>query len=475
MLKRGRAVNEYSIKHLPEVLGDYEKQNGARFHMPGHKGRGMAGFWRPSLLKWDVTELSVTDDLHAPTDMLLRAQADCALAFGAADSFFLVNGATAGILAMLLSLPAGSHVLLGRDCHRSAISGLILAGHHCSFVYPAREAEWGVTGVAEASAIDAALSQESADAVLVTSPNYYGLCADIAAISAVCKRHGALLMVDASHGAHFPFAVSLPESPAAYADMWTQSAHKTLNALGQAALLHRAAECPIPKERIQYALSMAQTSSPSFLLMASLDWARYSACVRQDWDAAVALCKTTAQQIDGLPGLHTLPESLIGSAGIAAMDPTRLVIDVSARGITGYAASESLEAANVYVELADARRIACICTPSDDPVWYPMLLKGLKRLPHGTAKPAPQPEAWQLPKAKLSPREAAGGETELVLLTDAPGRTAAEAAGSYPPGIPLFIPGEEITTAAVTMLTQQCASGAGTFGLRNGRVWVVKE
>ncbi len=462
------------MKHLPEVLGEYEKQNGARFHMPGHKGRGMAGFWRSSLSKWDVTELSGTDNLHAPEGALLQAQQDCAQAFGAADSFFLVNGSTSGILAMLLSLPAGSHVLLGRDCHRSAISGLVLAGHSCSFVYPAYENGFGMFSMVEAAAIDAALAAQPAQAVLIVSPNYYGLCADLPAIAAVCRKHGALLFVDAAHGAHFPFGKTLPESPAGYADLWVQSAHKTLNALGQSALLHRGSRCTVSRERLLYALSIVETSSPSYLLMASLDWARYCALTRQDWDHEAALCKKLQKSIGALPGFRVLTHALTGQAGIADADPTRLTIDTTLRGITGFAAAAALEQENVFVEMADPRRIVCICTPSDDPNWYAMLYKALTRLPYGTTEPPPQPKMQTPPTARLSPRDAALGETELIVPEQAAGRIAAEAVGAYPPGIALWIPGEEITDGNVSQLMQQRAMGAAVFGLRNGMLSVVK-
>lgn len=461
---------------LPEVLGDYAARNPARFHMPGHKARGMGGFWRAELIGWDVTELSPTDDLHCPEGVLKRAQEDCARTFGAAESFFLVNGSTAGVLAMLLSLPRESKILLGRDCHRSALSGAALAGHDCRFVSPPYEEAWGLHGMVTAEALDRALSDFPADAVLLTSPNFYGLSGDIAAWAEAAHRHGALLFVDAAHGAHFPFGKSFPEHPAGLADLWVHSAHKTLNALGQAAILHRGKSCPIPAWRVQQALAMVQSSSPSYLLAASLDWARYSAFTMQDWDAQALRCRRFGKQAARLPGLRVLDQKIVGSAGVAGQDPTRLVIDVAERGISGFEAAKALEERNVFVEMADARRLVCICTPSDDPEWYDRLLEALQAMPYGRRRSAPVVLPAEYPERVMSMREAALHEDLVrVPLPEAAGRIGGEAAGPYPPGIALWTPGERIRQEDVDVLAEQKAQGGGTFGVREGLVAVVKE
>jgi len=457
---------------LPEALGEYAGMQPARFHMPGHKGRGMAGFFRPELAGWDVTELSVSDNLHAPASVIARAQEECAAVYGAKHTFFLVNGATAGIAAMLLALPQGARLLLGRDCHRSALSGAALAGHACRFVQPAYEPGFGLWGPVAPEALETALCESPADAVLITSPNYYGLCADIPALARAAHEHGALLFVDAAHGAHFPFSEALPQSPAGYADAWVVSAHKTMNALGQAAMLHTGPALPV--FAVQHALSMVQTSSPSYLLLASIDWAVFTARKDNCWTQEVNRCTALAQSIEKLLGLRTLPRELIGRAGIADMDATRVIVDVSARGITGYRAARALEAQNVFVELADSRRIGCICTPADDPAWYDALLEALQALPYGLEPPAPSP-AYPAPPRVMDVREAARGRTEACPLPECAGRIAADCAGLYPPGIPVWTPGERITPECVALLLSQQALGAVLFGVTDGRALVVCE
>lgn len=459
-------------QHLPEALGEYAHRRVARFHMPGHKGRGMGGFFRKDLIGWDVTELSFSDDLHAPEAAIAHAQKECALRFGAAHTFFLVNGSTAGILAMLLSLPQGADVLIGRDCHRAALSGIALSGHNCRFVETAYDPLLDLWGCVTPEALHRALCEHPAQAVLVTSPNYYGLCADIPALYEVACRHGSLLFVDAAHGAHFPFSQALPQSPAGFADAWVNSAHKTLNALGQAALLHIGPRMPV--FAVQRALSLVQTSSPSYLLLASLDWARYTAELNDCWTTTADACASLTEKVNEFLGLRVLPRTLIGTAGVADMDRTRIVIDAAGRGITGYTAQRVLERNDVFVEMADHRRVVCICTPADDPAWYGMLLDALRTLPYGTQVPERTSHGLRLHRA-MPLHEAVRAEVERLPLRACAGHIAADAAGVYPPGIPLWTPGECISAEAIAYLSAQQALGASLFGITEGKATVVRD
>lgn len=459
------------MQRLQEILGEYAQSGAVRFHMPGHKGRGMGGFFSDELIGCDVTELSFSDDLHAPEAALLRLQQSCATIYGASHSFLLVNGSTSGLHAMMLSLPEGSELIVGRDSHRAVFAGAALAGHKCRYLLPEYEPLHGVWGVVTAKSLKEAFEAAPAKAVLVTSPTYYGFCADLKALSEVAHSYGALLFVDAAHGAHFPFSVALPEGPAPYADAWVVSAHKTLNALGQAALLH--INSTMKEFALSRALSLVQTSSPSYLLLLSLDWACYTARLNNVWTKAASACEALAEDISALASLKTLPRSLIGKAGIIDIDKTRLVIDVSGRSTTGYAAKLYLEAHNIFVEMAGERHLVCICTPSDDPSWYKMLLESLSALPNGPIPQASKPEPFSVNEQVLSLREAMLGKAELCPLSDCSGRIAAQAVGIYPPGIPLWVPGECIHHENLAYLLEQQAKGASLFGVNKGSVAVV--
>ena len=467
-----------SGRTLPEALGGYAGEDTARFHMPGHKGRGMCGFWREDILRWDVTELSGTDNLHRPEGAILDAQKAMAAAYGAAASFYIVNGSTAAVQAMILSLPPEEKLLLCRDAHRSAISGAALGNVPVAYLVPPYEEDHDLTGLPTPDLLERRLEETGATAVLLTSPNFYGMCADIPALSAVAHAHGALLLVDGAHGAHFPFSDLLPEGLAGYADLWAHSQHKTMNALTQAASLHLG-NCRIPADRVRRILAMIETSSPSYLLMSSLDWSVYMGG-RQDWSGQVRRMQALEKRIRAVPGLSVLSKDDV--PGAADRDGTRLVIDVTGRGYTGFAAAALLEAAGIFVEMADARRLVLITTPEDDPVWYERLLGGLKGLPEREPVRFPKEEAalsrrvlTGLPERCMTPREAAFANVEPVPLSAAAGRICGGAVGAYPPGIAVTMPGERMTRATVDYLLMMERRGATLFGVDSGRVGLVTE
>lgn len=452
---------------LPEALGAYAARDAARFHMPGHKGRSF-----PWPAQWDVTEVSGLDNLQNPEGPLLHTENEWAKAAGAKQSFLSVNGSTGCVLSMLLAIGENKRVLVGRDCHKSVAAGLAMAGHTAAFVYP--EHDGPLDGVITARAVEAALERQSADAVFLTSPNYYGLCADVAEIARVAHAHGALLLVDAAHGAHFPFSPLLPQFPSEHADLWCVSAHKTLGALTQSAVLHLGASCPLEACDVRRALSLVQTTSPSYLLMASLDWALFCAR-RADYKAHIARVEAVKKRLRGLNGIAVFDESLVGRAGIHAVDPTRLVLDVSERGIDGRAAALALESMRVVPEMADARRVVFITAPADKDEWYDMLFEAAKALPYGknTITTARPPELMR--ETACSVREAVLKKSARVPIAQSIGRVAAQAAGAYPPGVAAVFPGERIEAEDAAYLLLQQRLGIPLFGAADGLLTVVDE
>ncbi len=459
---------------LQETLGAYERENPARFHMPGHKGRGLAGFWREELQRWDVTELSNTDNLHAPSGAIAAAQVEMARAYGAKASFFVVNGGTNAVQAMILALSRDDKLLLARDCHRSAVSGAALRGIETCYLSPRYDAARGLLGMVTPDDLDQALTKSGATATLITTPNAYGLCADIEGLSAIAHRHGALLLIDGAHGAHYPFSDALPRGLGGYADLFVHSQHKTMDALTQTASLHLC-ECRISTEQLQRVLAMTETTSPSYLLMASLSWSVYMA-YRRDWSGQIARCLALNEKIEAIDGLSVFRDPV--GFGVFERDKTRLVIDVSARGYTGYEAQAALEQKNIYIEMADHWRLVLITSPNDDPEWYDRLLRALVELP----KRKPKREGVSAEshhdlanEQRMRIREATFAKTIAVPLAAAQDKTAAEAIGIYPPGIARIMPGEVIDQKAIEYLTAQERAGGSLFGVYEGRVFVVDE
>ncbi len=459
---------------LQEALGAYEREDAARFHMPGHKGRGMAGFWRDELPLWDVTELSGTDNLHAPQGAIASAQKNMAQAYGAKASFFVVNGATNAVQAMIFALEETDKLLLARDCHRSALNGAALRGIETFYISPRLDESSGLPGMVTPEDLDRKLEETRATAVLVTSPSAYGFCADVKGLADAAHAHGALLLADGAHGAHFPFSEALPTALGGIADLFSHSQHKTMDALTQAASLHLG-DCRITEERIRRALALTETTSPSYLLMASLDWSVYMA-KRRDWTGQVSRCVEIEQKIEAIEGFSQIRDPL--GAGVYERDRTRIVIDTVGRGYTGYEAQTLLEERGVYIEMADARRLVLITTPSDEPVWYDRLLDALasipKRKPSRVDKSG-EPIRTKQPERCTGVREATFAASQSVPLSRAQGRVASEAVGVYPPGIARIMPGERIDRESIAYLEAMERGGGALFGVREGCVFVIKE
>ena len=471
-------MNERPIKiedeTLQETLGNYARENSARFHMPGHKGRGLSGFWRDELQLWDVTELSNTDNLHAPHGAIATAQQVMAQAYGAKASFFVVNGGTNAVQAMIFALGDQDKLLLARDCHRSAVSGAALRGIETCYLSPRYDEARGLLGMVTPEDLDEALTQTRATAVLMTSPNAYGFCADIAGLAEAAHRHGALLLLDSAHGAHYPFSDALPRAPGGYADLFAHSQHKTMDALTQAASLHLG-DCRITTEQLRRALAMTETTSPSYLLMASLDWSVYMA-KRRDWTGQVARCIALEDKIEAIEGLRVFHDPI--GIGVYERDRTRIVIDVTRRGYTGYEAQTILEENNIYLEMADARRLVLITSPNDEPVWYEQLLETLAALPK--KKPQNTRESGEeirfaANEERMRIREATFAQTQTLPLRQAEGRVAAEPIGIYPPGIALVMPGEVVDRRAIDYLLAQERGGGALFGVYEGSVFVAED
>lgn len=414
-------------------------QGTIRLHMPGHKG--LLG---PS----DITELARTDDLYAPAGAIAEAERLAAQSFGAAHTIMLTGGSTAGLMAMLLStLAPGDSLILPRNMHHAALSACIWGGIDALFT-------------------DDILAQiqrtPAAKAVLVTYPDYYGRCIDLPAIITAAHASGMRVLVDEAHGAHFAFWDAPKSSGALGADAWVQSAHKTLPALTGAAWLHLAAG--MDAARARRTLRMVQTSSPPFPILRSLDEAR-AWMDANGRDALTALLAMLAKTREGITQLS-------GYTNIHSDDPTRLVIGTRERGHSGLAIQEMLSAQRVDVEMADNSCIVCICTVMDTPETLTALLTALDTIPQ--LAPLPQPaQSVPPPGRRILPiREAALSAHAPVPLTEAPGRTAATSAGMYPPGIPLILPGEEITVACAEALAS--LPDSRRFGVENGCLICVK-
>lgn len=441
------------------------------FHTPGHnRGVGLPTTledWK-EIARFDLSELEGLDSLHAPTGVIAEAQSLAAEAWGAERTWFLVNGSSAGIEAMLLAATRPEErILIPRNCHQSVIHGLVLSGAVPVFLEPAWDPQWQLAHGLTAGAVDAALRQDPhIRAVLLVHPTYFGAVGETRAIAEVVHARGLPLLVDAAHGAHLHFHPELPECALACgADLVVHSAHKTLPALTQSALLHQQGT-RIDPERVARALRLVQSTSPSYLLMASLDCAR--AWMVEHGARLLGQTQALAERVHQLSPLPCLRRDRCGViAGLADLDPTRLVIDVASHGWTGYAAEEWIAARyGVYAELGTFHQLVFILNTAHRPADIDQLLTALSALACAPRTLLPAiPPLPPVPPQVFSPRRAFEYPHGSVSFEEAIGRISAQTVSAYPPGTPVLVAGERVTSQVCSYLDAVRECGGWTSGL----------
>jgi lysine decarboxylase len=466
-----------------EAVSAYGFRGSTRFHVPGHKGgEGADPGLRTALgeraLLLDIPQDIEGIDLGPPPTPYQRAEQLAAEAYGASRAWFLTNGATQGNHALCLALaPPGTRILLQRNSHASLIDGLVLSGGRAAFVAPEHDDELGMAHGVTPAALEEALARGSDDrspirAVFIVSPTYYGMAADVKGCAEVTHRAGIPLVVDCAWGAHFGFHAKLPPSPLALgADAMLASTHKIVGSLTQSAML-LVSGSRVDVGAVGRAVRLVRSTSPSSLLMASLDAARRQLAVHgaELLDRTIQVAARAREAIDGIPGCATLAEDFVGRPGVSAWDPLRLVVDVRGTGCTGYEVAAALRASyDTYIELATHATMVLVLG-IDQPVeplerFARDLAETVRRIgrPDQPARVA-RPPAGLAPETAVTPREAFLGRSEAVPVEEAIGRISCESIAGYPPGVPTLLPGERVTNEVVGYLRALTAAGARLHG-----------
>lgn len=460
-------VNQTEVPLL-RAINTYIDDKTIPFHTPGHKmGKGMHPFFNEVVkqkgLKLDLANMAELDDLHEPHGPIKAAQDLAAQLYGADCSYFMVNGTTGGIYAMILAIAGpGDKVIIPRNAHRSIIGGIILSGAIPVFMQPAVDNELGLTMGVTPETVAATLAQHpDAKGVLVINPTYYGVATDLRQIVEIVHSYEIPVVVDEAHGPHLKFSHRLPiQALDAGADIVAQSSHKIIGAMTQCSMVHcRRGRIRVP--RLKAMLQLVQSTSPNYILMASLDVARMQmategvALVEQ----AVDLASRLRREINNIPGLYSFGEEKLGNPGVYSLDPTKVTVTVKGLGLTGAEAERILrQQYKIQVELSDVYNILFLITLGDSSREVDALLAALKdmaathigtrdfsainEITRAGKQPLPPPQV-------ISPREALFGNTCMVPFDDAIGMICAEIVTFYPPGIPMLCPGERITREIV--------------------------
>lgn len=455
------------MKDLYDILSEYSASGIYPFHMPGHKRNSarMPG-WEPWRI--DVTEVEGTDNLHHPTGILKDAMERAAALWGAKRSYFLVNGSTGGILSAIASVVCpGDTVLVARNCHKSVYHALFLNRLRAVYLPPEWIEEYRMAGGISPQRVEQLLDAcPQTRAVILTSPTYEGIVSDIGSIAELTRRRGIPLIVDEAHGAHFNqegFPVSAITKGA---DIVIQSCHKTLPALTQTGLLH--IQGLADRERIEEFLSIYQTSSPSYVLMSSIDAAvSYLGHAREDMAAYGERLAAVRKKADGLSHIKLPCEELVGKNAVYHVDKSKLILAVCGKAdrhmcgnvINGRWLYERLRGRyGLQCEMAAERYALAMTSVMDTEEGFWRLSEALRetdayledcRRPGGEYLPGGKEMGsaviFEAPDAVMTIAEAFYAQKEEVPWRSAEGRTSGEYLYLYPPGIPLLAPGERIT------------------------------
>jgi len=465
--------------YLDAVVG-YAFRGSGRYHVPGHKGGQGADPGVRKAIGLDALAADVPQDIQgidlgpSPTPYE-RAERLAAEAFGAARSWFLTNGSTQGNHALCLALaPLGTRIVAQRNSHASMVDGLVLSGGRPSFVAPEYDDERGITHCVTPRALEQALREApDAKAAFLVSPTYFGMAADIAGCADVAHAAGVPLVVDQSWGPHFGFHDALPPTALAQgADAMLTSTHKIAGSLTQSAMLHVGHGGRVDVGAVGHALRLLRTTSPSSLLMLSLDGARRQLVLHgeqllHETLEAIGVARAKLETIDGI---ELVDGKLIGSMGIAGYDPLRIVLDVRGTGRTGYEIADALRRAyDVHLELPMQATVVFVVGLGESAGTLRRLAgdvdEVVKRLYEpGATKPIFPPAATLTNEVAVPPRDAFLGRARQVPVDAAVGRISCESIASYPPGVPALLPGERVSAETVAYLRELVASGARLHG-----------
>ncbi|MBV6683097.1 aminotransferase class I/II-fold pyridoxal phosphate-dependent enzyme [Bacillus sp. JRC01] len=459
-------------------LMKHSKKNPVQFHIPGHKkGAGMdpefKEFIGENALSIDLINIAPLDDLHQPKGMIKEAQDLAAKAFGADHTFFSVQGTSGAIMTMVMSVCGpGDKIIVPRNVHKSVMSAIVFSGATPVFIHPDIDENLGISHGITTDAVARALEQNpDAKGVLVINPTYFGISADLKKIVEIAHSYDVPVLVDEAHGVHIHFHDDLPLSAMqAGADLAATSVHKLGGSMTQSSVLNMKNGLVSPK-RVQTILSMLTTTSTSYLLLASLDVARKRLATEghELISRTIDLAERMRDEINGIEGLYCVGKEILGTKATFDYDPTKLIISVKYLGISGFDAEKWLrESHNIEVELSDLYNILCIITPGDTEKDASTLVSALKELTEKLKQDgARDPITVMLPDIpvlSITPRDAFYAETEVIPIDETVGRTIAEFIMVYPPGIPIFIPGEIITKENIEYIKTNIEAGLPVQG-----------
>lgn len=460
-----------------EAMEQHLQNRVVPFDVPGHKGgRGtkeLTDFLGKSCLKADVNSMKPLDNLCHPVSVIKDAQDLAAEAFGAKNAFFIVNGTTGSVQAMIMAAcKAGEKIIMPRNVHRSAINALVVNGAVPVYVNPGTNKKLGIPlGMSVENVKKAIEENPDAKAILINNPTYYGVCSDLRGIVELAHEHGMLALVDEAHGTHFYFGEDMPvPGMAAGADMAAVSMHKTGGSLTQSSLLLCGKN--VNAGYIRQIINLTQTTSGSYLLISSLDIARKNLALngREIFRKTVQYAEYAREEINKLGGYYAFGKELCDGESFYDFDPTKLSIHTRDIGLAGIEVYDILrDEYNIQIEFGDIGNVLAIISAGDRALEIERLISAfseIKRL-YSKDKAGMFDHEYIDPQVIMPPQSAFYGEKKSVPITESSGYICGEFVMCYPPGIPILAPGEKITDDIISYILYAKEKGCMMTGTQD--------
>ncbi len=462
---------------LEEAMIAHRLNRVVPFDVPGHKGgRGnkeLTDFLGINCLKADVNSMKPLDNLCHPVSVIKEAQELAAEAFHAEHAFFMVTGTTGAVQAMIMTTcKAGEKIIMPRNVHRSAINALVVNGAIPIYVNPGVNKRLGIPlGMGVEDVKKAILENPDAKAVLVNNPTYYGICSNLREIVKLAHEHGMKVLVDEAHGTHFYFGENMPVSAMnAGADMAAVSMHKTGGSLTQSSLLLCGKD--INADYVRQIINLTQTTSGSYLLMASLDIARKNLSMngKELFAKTVKFAEYAREEINRLGGYYAFGDELCDGDAFFAFDKTKLSVHTRDIGLAGIEVYDILrDEYGIQIEFGDLGNILAIISAGDRALEIERLISSLseiKRL-YSKDKAGLFDHEYINPDVTMPPQKAFYGDKKLVPLEESTGKVCGEFVMCYPPGIPILAPGERITDEIIEYIKYAKKKGCSLTGTQD--------
>ena len=457
-----------------EALLKYKSMRVVPFDVPGHKqGRGnpeLAEFLGDKCLSVDVNSMKPLDNLAHPVSVIKEAEELAADAFGARHAFFMVNGTTSAVQAMIMSVcKQGEKIIMPRNVHTSAINALIISGAIPVYVNPGVNKKLGIPLGMSIDDIKRAIDKNpDAKAVFVNNPTYYGICSDLKTITELAHRHNMYVLVDEAHGTHFYFGESMPLSAmTAGADMAAVSMHKTGGSLTQSSFLLKSDT--ISKGHVRQTINLTQTTSGSYLLLSSLDISRRNLALdgKRIFEKASSLANYAREEINKIGGYYAFSTELINGDSVFAFDHTKLSIHTREIGLAGIEVYDILrDDYGIQIEFGDIGNILAIISVGDRALALERLVSSLSEIKrrYMRDKAGMLDHEYINPEVVMAPRQAFYSDQHSVSIKDSTGYISGEFVMANPPGIPILAPGERITEEIIDYIAYAKAKGCFLTG-----------